>query len=250
MKDYDRVAWCTELSPSDYDHFVEMKDDGIQTAVVCIYSSDETSPLGTEQTHNARSAGLDVHAFCMTDLKDPWGDALEFTNRLRSLNYDKKARLAVMPMPDEDMPGPEERLKLMFSTIQKYFADIPIDVVLTKEQLLKGKFIFDLLLANINLTVGNVGGLNAGIKEAGTWIYTGRFNGHLQLLAYDFYQYYTKVNQFHGFQLGLDNEYEARMGDSWWIIAKQHGLQVLDLLELNHADIADRIIPGQRIRIA
>lgn len=250
MKSYDRVAWCTELSPSDYEYFVELRNAGIETAVVCLCASDEIDPLGMEQTYNARAAGLNVHAFCMTDLKDPWHDAFQFTNRLKSLNYDRDVRLAIMPMPDEGIREPEEGLKLMFSTIHEYFADSKIDVVLTKDQLLNGEFVFDLLPEDINLTVGNIGGLNAGIKEAGTWIYTGRFNGHLQLLAYDFYQYYTKANQLHGFQLDLNNHYEARMGDSWWIIAKQHGMQVLDLLELNHADIADRIIPGQLIRIA
>lgn len=250
MKSYDRVAWCTELSPADQEFFEEMKADGIDTAVVCVHTTGSPEPLGMEQTYTARGVGMNVHAFCMVDLVEPEMDALRFANRLKYLNYHDDCRLAIMPLPDVNLEAPEERIKIMFECLRKYRPGCAIDIVLTKDQLINGEIVFDLLPDDINLTIGNTGGLNAGIKEAGTWIYTAKFHGRLQLLAYDFYQYYTKANQFHGFQLGLDNKYEARMGDSWWIIAKQHGLQVLDLLELNHADIADRIIPGQRIRIA
>lgn len=251
MRSYDRVAWCTELSPSDYEYFEDLKADGINTAVVCIAASDTREPIGMEQTYNARAAGMNVHAFFMTDLIKPVQDAYHFLKQLEALNYKENVRLAVMPMHEEDLiEEPEHQIKLIFDEIHEYRPDSEIDVVLTKEQLLKAEIIFDLLPEEINLTVTNVGGLNSGIKEAGTWIYTGKYRNHFQLLAYDFYQYYTKAHQSHGFQLDLNTHYEARMGDSWWIIAKQHGMQVLDLLELNHADIADRIIPGQLIKIA
>lgn len=250
MKSYERVAWCTELSPSDQEFFEEMKADGINTAVVCISASGAHHFLGSEQTYHARGIGMNVHPFCITDLRDPHRDAWWFAQSLKKLNYLDDVRLAIMPMPEKGLDEPEARIREMFAVLHEFRPTAKIDVAVTKEQLLDGEINFDLLPEGINLTVSNTRGLTAGIKEAGTWIYANRFHGQPQLLAYDFYQFYTRANQYHGFQLTLDKYYEARVGDSWWVIAKQHGMRVLDLLELNEADIADRIIPGQRIKVA
>lgn len=250
MKSYDKVAWCTELSPESHDFFTEMKEDGVDTAVVCIATSGSVFQTGTAQTYAARAAGMSVHAMCITDLIEPHCDAYHFAERLQHLDYDDDVRLAIMPMPDERLEEPEQRIQEMFDVLHELRPKAEVDVVLAKEQVINGEINLDLLPAGINLTIANPCGMNAGVKEAGTWIYTSFYHDQPQLLAYDFYQFYSRANQNHGFQLDLNTHYEARVGDSWWVIAKQHGIRVLDLLELNEADIADRIIPGQRIRVA
>lgn len=250
MKSYDKVAWCTELSPENHEFFAEMKADGINTAVICIATSNQEFPPGMKQTYAARAAGMNVHAMCITDLVAPHRDACWFAERLKHLAYDDDVRLAIMPMPDEDLEEPEQRIQEMFDVLYELRPQAKVDVVLAKEQLLNGEISFDLLPEEINLTVSNPRGMNAGIKEAGTWIYGSFYHDQPQLLSYDFYQFYSCANQNHGFQLDLNTHYEARIGDNWWVIAKQHGMRVLDLLELNEADIADRIIPGQLIRVA
>lgn len=250
MKSYDKVAWCTELSPDSQEFFAEMKEDGIGTAVVCIAMSGAIYQPGMHQTYAARAAGMNVHAMCITDLAEPHRDACRFAERLNYLAYTDDVRLAIMPMPDENLEEPEQRIQEMFDVLHEFRPKAEVDVVLTKEQVLNGEINLDLLPAEINLTIANPRGMNAGVKEAGTWIYASFYHDQPQLLSYDFYQFYSRANQNHGFQLDLDTHYEARVGDSWWVIAKQHGMRVLDLLELNEADIADRIIPGQRIRVA
>ena len=52
-----------------------------------------------------------------------------------------------------------------------------------------------------------------------------------------------------GYQMSLIGEYEALPGDSWWIIARKHGMSLLDLLALNEADLDDRILPGEIIKV-
>ena len=71
-----------------------------------------------------------------------------------------------------------------------------------------------------------------------------------QLIAYDFMDFYTKPNQMRGRQLSLDTEYIVRAGDSYWMIARQLGMELAELLLLNNATVSDRIVPGQRIKIA
>lgn len=50
--------------------------------------------------------------------------------------------------------------------------------------------------------------------------------------------------------MSLDTEYIVRTGDSYWMIARQLGMELAELLLLNNARIGDKIVPGQRIKIA
>lgn len=99
------------------------------------------------------------------------------------------------------------------------------------------------------MTVSNPGQLDAGVATVGIWLYKNHFYGYLQLLGYDFYQFYTEEVMDREYQMDLIGEYEALPGDSWLIIAKKHGMLLLDLLALNEADLGDRILPGERIRV-
>lgn len=101
-----------------------------------------------------------------------------------------------------------------------------------------------------NLTVIDYNRLYPSVVGAGSWIFDDEYLDERQLLAYDFMDFYTKPNQLRGRQLSLDTEYIVRAGDSYWMIASQLGMELAELLLLNNARIGDKIVPGQRIRIA
>lgn len=101
----------------------------------------------------------------------------------------------------------------------------------------------------INLTIINCtpGASSPGVNVAGTWIYKAELENDVEVLAYDFYGYYTDD----GYQLSLvDTEYVAQPGDSWYSISRRHGIPINDLLVLNRAMDTDRIYAGQVVRIA
>ena len=101
-----------------------------------------------------------------------------------------------------------------------------------------------------NLTVIDYNRLYPSVAGAGTWIFDDEYLDEQQLIAYDFMDFYTKPNQMRGRQLSLDTEYIVRAGDSYWMIARQLGVELAELLLLNNATVGDRIVPGQRIKIA
>ncbi|MDB6229130.1 LysM peptidoglycan-binding domain-containing protein [Lactobacillus amylovorus] len=101
----------------------------------------------------------------------------------------------------------------------------------------------------INLTIINCtpNATSPGIEVAGTWVYKAELENDIEVLAYDFFGYYTND----GYQLSLvDTEYVAQLGDSWYSISRRHGIPVTDLLVLNRAAETDKIFAGQVIRIA
>lgn len=248
--DYDLVAWCTRFSPSSHEYFERMSVAGVKATVVCIHESGiGQAPYGEAQTKASRSAGLVTNAGSITDLYNPEIDAKEFAKEMHRLSYDGKVRVAIMALPDKMIDHPEERIARYIDELSNYCLPENIDVCIDRKYVLDGRICPEMLPKSLNLTVINQGHLNAGVAYAGTWIFDNRFEGEEQLIGYDIFQYYTRPNQLRGFQLDLTGEYVARMGDSWWIIAEKHGLPVIDLLTLNEADLSDRIMPGQRIKV-
>lgn len=100
----------------------------------------------------------------------------------------------------------------------------------------------------INLTVINCFSSSSGISDAGTWAYTTDFCGETQAIAYDFYGFYTDSS---GYQMSLiDTDYVVQPGDSWYSIARRHGMPIIDLLAMNRAVEDDKLYEGQIVRIA
>lgn len=123
-----------------------------------------------------------------------------------------------------------------------------IDLAFFKRDLDDGLYDLSKLPKMINLTIINCGAKTSGVPEAGTWVYTDEVEGDVQYLAYDYYGYYTDDS---GYQLSLvDFDYVAQPGDTWYSIARRHGMPVVDLLALNRAIAEDRIFAGQVVRIA
>lgn len=248
--DYNRVAWCTEVSPSNFEYFRELKEDSVSAAIIALRTSGSISDNHSiEQLQAARAAGMLVHAGVITDLERPEDDADELMLRMRFHGFSKERRVAIMAVPDPILEDQTERLCQLIIRLCNWCSVANIDICLDRRQILNGDIDLDELPAGINLTVSNPGGLNSGVPLAGTWIYANRYRGYPQLLAYDFYQFYTEEPMDRGYQMNLIGEYEALPGDSWWIIAKKHGMSILDLLALNEADLDDRILPGEIIKV-
>lgn len=248
--DYPKVAWCTEVSPAGQEYFEELKAAGVEAAIVNVFTSRSINDEHLfEQLQSARKAGMLVHAGMITDLEDPDTDAGEMLLRLRFIDLSKARRVAIMVLPDPALEDQTGRLRHLICRLQQWSGVQNLDICLTREQALNGEIDLEQLPAELNLTVDHVGGMTPGVQQTGTWIYQNKFQGYPQLLAYDFYQYYTAEPFDRGCQLELVGDYEARVGDSWWTIAKQFGLSLLDLLSLNEADLNDRIFPGERIRV-
>lgn len=252
MTDYEKVAWCTEISPSSHEYFEKLAIKGVAATVICLHISGlPHAVFSAEQTKASRAAGLVTNAFAITDLVHPTRDAKQFIQRFKELEYDKfDVRVAIMPIPDETVPNPEERIREYIATLRSVIDRNDIDLCFQYSMIDNGEIDLDLLPSGFNLTVAHYGGLDAGIPQAGTWIYTNCVDGEPQLIAYDFFQYYTHPHLMCGFQMNLSDEYVARPGDNRWLIAQYHGMSVLDLLERNHATLDDRILPGQHIQLA
>lgn len=249
MEDYARVAWCTEFSPNTHEYFEDLALMGVEATVNCLHiSGAEATISGAKQTMASRTAGLVTNAFAISELLEPELDAQAFIRQLKALNY-YDTRVALMPLPYEKLTDVDERINRYLTVLSTWCGEDNIDVCLDKKLVDDQIVHLGDLPADLNLTVSNPRNLNAGVDCAGTWIYDNRFSNVPQLMAYDFFDFYTSPNRTSGFQLDLTGEYVARLGDNWWIVAQHHGMQVIDLLELNNADIGDRIMPGQHIKV-
>lgn len=250
--DYHQVAWCTMLSPASEDYFRELKEHGVEAAIIPLRV---TSPKLTDyhsiaQLQAARKAGMRVHVGIITNLSYPELDVTALTLQLEILHFKAGTqRVAIMPMADPDTPGQTDRLCRVITSLCACFDVADIDVCLSPQEIYDGVFDLAELPEGINLTTMNPKGRDAGIPTAGTWIYENHFLGELQFLAYDFYGYYTERPAERGYQLDLTGEYEAQIGDSWWVIAKKYDMDLIDLLALNEADVDDRVMPGQIIKV-
>ena len=136
----------------------------------------------------------------------------------------------------------------MIDLLSRYHDRSCIDLAFFKRDLDDGLYDLSKLPKMINLTIINCGAKASGVPTSGTWVYTDELEGDVQYLAYDYYGYYTDDS---GYQLSLvDFDYVAQPGDTWYSIARRHGIPIVDLLALNRSIADDKIYAGQVIRIA
>lgn len=249
---YRQVAWCTMLSPADESFFRDLKEHGVDAAIIPlrVTSPDMIDYHSLDQLQAARKAGMIVHVGLITNLSHPELDVTALKLQMELLHFKAGTqRIAIMPMADPAVSGQTDRLCRVITSLCSWCDIVDIDVCLKPQEIYDGIFDLGELPSEINLTIMNPTGRDAGVPTAGTWIYANRFMGELQFIAYDFYGYYTERPADRGYQLDLTGEYEAQVGDSWWVIAKKYDMALIDLLALNEADIDDRIMPGQIIKV-
>ena len=184
----------------------------------------------------------------ITDLHEHIDDVIAFTKRLVKLYYTSKSKITLLINSDRFCKNREERIIEMIDLLSRYHDRSCIDLAFFKRDLDDGLYDLSKLPKMINLTIINCGAKASGVPASGTWVYTDEVEGDVQYLAYDYYGYYTDDS---GYQLSLvDFDYVAQPGDTWYSIARRHGMPVVDLLALNRAIAEDRIFAGQVVRIA
>ncbi len=252
---YPRVAFCSAITPATPEHYDRMIDAGIDTACICLHASGLTHyKYATMHTTLARNAGMKTHAFLLTDLYDILADVTFFTKRFIQLGYTSRSKITILVNGDEYVDRREEKIIKIMDLLSKYHRRENIDLAFFKRDVDDKLYDLDKLPKLINLTIIRLEKATAGIDEAGTWIYTSYFPSKdedediIQLLAYDFYGFYTDHK---GYQMSLiDSDYVVQLGDTWHSISKRNGIPMNDLLTLNNAQSTDPIYAGQVIRIA
>lgn len=247
---YPKVAFCSAISPATPEHYQNLKKAGIDTVSVCLHlSSYNYYKFATIHTDLARQAGMATHAYMHTDLYDLFEDVTAFTKRFSLLGYTPDTKITILVNADRYVEDREEKIQEMMKLLSKYHPLKNIDLAFFKADIDEGLYNLKKIPQMINLTVINcIPNLSSsGVEVAGTWIYTSSFEDQIQLVAYDYYGFYTSA----GYQLSLiDTEYTVQKGDTWHSISRRHGIPMIDLLSLNDAVLDDKIFEGQILKIA
>lgn len=246
---YPRMAFCSAVTPATPEHYKHLREAGIDTVSICLHVTGlKTYKYATIHTKLAREAGLTTHAFFVTDLLEPIDDMILFFQRFHKLGYDQTSKLTIFANGDKYVPHRERRLSKLVDLISNVHRLENIDLAFFKRDIDDGIYDLARLPQMINLTIVNCGANDSGVPVAGTWIYTNEFGGTIQTLAYDYYGYYTDHT---GYQLSLiDTDYVVQPGDTWYSIARRHGMAPVELVDLNRGILTDHLLPGQVIRIA
>lgn len=245
---YPRVAFVSAITPANAEHYEHLQQANINTVSVCLHLSDYNHyKFATMHTNLARQAGMTTHAFMVTDLYDVVDDVSAFTKRFVQLGYDANTKITIWINSDKYLRDREEKINKIINLMSNYHSRENIDIAVFKRDLDDNLYNLSKIPQMLNLTVINCGAISAGVDTAGTWVYTSEFCNQVQVLAYDFYGFYTEG----GYQLSLvDTDYVVQRGDNWHSISRRHGIPMQDLLIMNRATINDRIYEGQIVRIA
>ena len=249
-QNYQRLAFCSAITPATSEHYSHLREAGIDTASICLgLSGYNHYKFSVIHTNLARQAGMTTHAFYVTDLNEITDDLYQLSNRFCKLGYSAQSKITIWVTSNRYIKDKEERINELIDLISRWHNRELIDVAFYKRDIDAGMYNLSKLPKMINLTIINCNALSAGIVEAGTWIYTTNMGDDTQVLAYDYYGYYTDHS---GYQLSLvDTDYIVQKGDTWLSIARRHGIPVNDLISLNRAaDIAENLFEGQVVRIA
>lgn len=249
QNEYPRLAFCSSLTPAKPEYYENLRKAGINAVSICMHASGrEYFKYAVIHTNLARQAGLTTHAYMITDLCDPTTDVTTLAQRLAKLGYGSTTKVTILVNSDKYVKDRENKIIQIMDLMSNYHDRNSIDLAFFKRDLDDRLYDLDKLPRLINLTIINCtpNATNPGITTAGTWIYKAELENDVEVLAYDFYGYYTSD----GYQLSLvDTEYVAQLGDSWYSISRRHGMPITDLLALNRATADEKIFAGQVVRI-
>lgn len=230
-----------------------MKAMGVQAAVIVLTTgADRRNLLAEKQMKMAKEAGMAVHCAHIAQFMSPEqarDEAKTFMTMSRALGFSSAAIHSLIFAPTFADKTANTLINFFQETlyIEGYRKqDLCVPAELLANNIVEPR---DLQL-KANLTVIDYDRLAPSVAGVGTWIFTDEYLDERQTIAYDFLDYYTRPNQIRGRQLSLEPEYIARPGDNYPLIAHQLGMRLIDLLLLNHAGPHDKVVPGQRIRVA
>lgn len=253
MEDYNMVAFCTEQTTAEQEYFYSIQPMGVNACVVNLtVGKNERNLLAEKQIEAARKAEMLVHASHIARFTTPEearDEANFFLAQTRAFNLPESAVHTLIFTPTIADKSAMELINFFQETL--YLHGYRNQDLCVTAQLITNNIVQPgNLHLRPNLTVIDYNRLYPSVAGAGTWIFDDEYLDEQQLIAYDFMDFYTRPNQLRGRQLSLDTEYIVRAGDSYWMIARQLGIELAELLLLNNATVGDRIVPGQRIKIA
>lgn len=247
---YPKIAWMSGITPASDEHYQNLIQAGIKTVSVCLHVSGyQHDNFSVIHTNTARRYGLVTHAHMVTDLYHPEDDVDTFERRFRTLDFCDTTKITLWINGDKYLPDREDRITKIVNLLSNSHDQKNIDLAFFKRDLDDELYDLEKLPDVPNLTIINLteNAIEAGVPDAGTWIYSSKLGDEIQVTAYDYYGYYTD----HSYQLSLvDTDYTVQPGDTWHTIARRHGVPTLDLLMINHASIDTKIYAGQVIRVA
>lgn len=253
MEDYNKVIFCTEKTSAEQEYFYSIQPMGVKACVVNLtIGKNDANLLAQKQLKMAQKAGIVTHvAHCaqFTTPEEARDEAKKFLTATRTLNLPEGTVYTLIFTPTVADKTATNLINFFQETLHIHGyrnQDLCVSAKLIVNNIIQ----VDELHLRPNLTVIDYDRLYPSVVGAGTWIFSNEYLDERQLIAYDFMDFYTKPNQMRGRQLSLDTEYVARVGDSYWMIARQLGIRLSELLLMNNVRLEDKIVPGQRIKIA
>ncbi|MBB1078308.1 GH25 family lysozyme [Limosilactobacillus rudii] len=253
MEEYNMVAFCTEQTSAEQEYFYSINPMGVNACVVNLtIGQNEQNLLAEKQIKAAKNAGMVIHVSHIARFSTPEearNEAKFFLTHSRAFNLSEQAIHTLIFTPTVADKTAVELINFFQEIL--YLNGYRNQDLCVSAQLIANNIIgVGGLHLRPNLTVIDYNRLYPSVAGAGSWIFDNEYLDERQLIAYDFMDFYTKANQLRGRQLSLDSEYVARTGDNYWMIAQQLGIKLTRLLLLNNAKLDDKVVPGQRIKIA
>ena len=253
MEDYSKVIFCTEQTIVEQEYFYSIQPMGVQACVVNLtIGQDKNNLLAEGQIKMAQKAGMMVHASHIARFTTPEearNEAKAFVKQSKLFNLPDNAIHTLIFTPTV-ADNTAVNLINFFQEMLYLQGYRQQDLCVEPELLTNNILDVSRLHPRPNLTLIDYKRLYPSVVGVGTWTYADKYLDEHQIIAYDFMDFYVKPNQLRGRQLSLDTEYVAKSGDSYWLISRQLGIKLAELLLLNNAKIEDKVVPGQRIKIA
>lgn len=253
MDSYNKVVWCTEVSPCDEEYFKQLKQEGVKAAVINLtIGLNSYNSLAKEQYRLAKEHGMITHLFHLAmfeHLEDILKEAEWFSSLAGKFHQEEDTVMTVLFNPEYDVKNATAMIDIFLNEMRQ-FGNEYLDICVPARLIQSGNLSPMHLSYKANFTLIDCNRMTPSIAGCGTWIYANKFKNQPQLIAYDFFDFYVKPNRLRGVQISLFDTYVAKPGDNWWLVAERLGVPIVQLLALNDAELDDKVYPGDHIKVA
>lgn len=252
---YDLVADVASMQPDTLNYFQLLKRKGVKAVIIKLTEGSNPgsaylNPKAKNQLASARAAGLLVHGYHFAQfisIADARLEAQWFVKCAKQLGLEKSAVL-MLDMESRILPANATACANAFVDEVHQLGYARTDIYTSASWIWSNRLVQSQLKTK-NLMIAAYNPVKPGVDHVGTWQFTSRWEGMHQDMSYDFFGYYTQPVGAQGHQLSLDDTYTVRPGDSWWLIAKQHNVDMTELAKLNGKKLSDFIYPGQKLKV-
>ena len=250
---YNLVADVSSNNPDTPAYFRQLARGGCRAVIVKLTQGSNPgtaykNPKAANQIKNAMAAGMLVHAYHYASFISPADARNEADWFVSAAQHHQIGTQSVMMLDVESTVIPQNATPCANAFIERVqeLGYPRTDVYAMASWYWEHRLDKDQLKAK-NRMVARYRASQPGVTNTGTWQFTRTWNGMQQDMSYDFFGYYTEPVGSQGFQLELDSVYYIKPGDSWWLVAHQHGLDMHKLAEMNDTDISTVLHPGRKL---